>query len=51
MDKQKKPGKVNQQLLDQIAEEIEKIQFGTVTVVIHDGRVVQLDMSSKKRLI
>ena len=47
----KKPNKVDPQLLKQIEEQINKVQFGSVTAVIHDGRVVQLDTSNKIRLI
>lgn len=36
--------------LQQIKEEIEKIQFGSVTIVVHEGKVVQIDTSTKKRL-
>ncbi len=45
----KKPNKVDPQLLKQIEEQM--VQFGSVTAVIHDGRVVQLDTSNKIRLI
>lgn len=46
-----KKTKVDEQTLLKIREEIEKIQYGSVTVVIHDGRIVQLDTSTKIRLI
>lgn len=36
--------------LQQIKEEIEKIQFGSVTIVVHEGKIVQIDTSTKKRL-
>ncbi|MBR1865668.1 MAG: YezD family protein [Lachnospiraceae bacterium] len=47
----KKPAKLNAELIRQLEEQINKIQYGSVTAVIHDGRVVQIDTSSKIRLI
>lgn len=46
-----KKTKVDDQTLLKIREEIEKIQYGSVTVVIHDGKIVQLDTNTKIRLI
>ncbi len=36
--------------IDEIREAVEKIQFGTVQLIIQDGRVVQIDTTEKKRL-
>lgn len=36
--------------LDEIREAIEKIRFGSVQLIIQDGRVVQIDTIEKKRL-
>lgn len=49
--KEEKNQKVDEALLKQIREQIEQIQYGSVTIVIHDGRVVQLDQQQKIRLI
>jgi len=36
--------------LDDIREAIEKIRFGSVQLIIQDGKVVQIDTIDKKRL-
>lgn len=41
---------VDGQTLEKIKSEIESIRYGSVTVVIHDGKIVQLESSSKTRL-
>lgn len=41
---------VDEQMLQKIRTEIERIQYGSVTVVIHDGKIVQLDTNTKTRL-
>lgn len=41
---------VNEKQLKIIKDEIEKIQYGTVTVVVHEGKIVQVDTSTKLRL-
>lgn len=33
-----------------IRECLQRIRFGSIAVTIHDGRVVQLDVTEKKRL-
>lgn len=40
----------NEKALQKLKEEIEKINYGSVTVVIHEGKIVQLDTSTKIRL-
>ena len=47
----KKTNKVNRELLSQLEDQINKVQFGSVTAVIHDGKVVQIDTSNKIRLV
>lgn len=42
---------ISEIVLNRIKEQIEKIEYGSVTVVVHDGRVVQLDTSTKIRLL
>lgn len=37
-------------LLSAIAEALSGIRFGTVTVIIQDGRVVQIDRTERKRM-
>lgn len=36
--------------IEEIRAAVEKIQFGTVQLIIQDGRVVQIDTTEKKRL-
>lgn len=40
---------VNDEILRTIKEKIEDIEFGSVTVIIQDGRIVQLETSEKTR--
>lgn len=47
---EKRTGKLDEATLHRLQEEIEKIQFGSVTVVIHEGKIVQLDTNQKIRL-
>lgn len=41
---------VDEQTLQLLKEQIEKIAYGTVTVVIHEGKIVQIEISEKVRL-
>lgn len=36
--------------LHAIREHLERIRFGSIALTIHDGRVVQLDVTEKQRL-
>ncbi len=36
--------------IEEIREAVEKIRFGTVQLIIQDGRIVQIDTTEKKRL-
>ena len=38
------------EVLKKVAEIVRKIQFGTVVLVIQDGKVVQIEMAEKFRL-
>jgi hypothetical protein len=38
------------EVLQKVAEIVRKIQFGTVVLVIQDGKVVQIEMAEKFRL-
>ena len=33
-----------------IRETLENVRFGSIALTIHDGRIVQLDVTEKKRL-
>jgi hypothetical protein len=39
-----------QQVLARVAEIVRKINYGTVVLVIQDGKVVQIEMAEKFRL-
>lgn len=41
---------VPQRLLTQIAEAIRAIRFGSVQILIHDGRVVQIEKAERLRV-
>lgn len=45
-----KKHKVEESVWKELREQIEKIQYGSVTVVIHEGKIVQLDTNTKIRL-
>ncbi len=40
----------NRELERQVRDALEAIRFGTVTLVIQDGRVIQIDKNEKIRL-
>lgn len=42
---------VDELVMKQIKEQLEKIQYGSVTVVVHEGKIVQLDTNAKIRLV
>jgi hypothetical protein len=39
----------DEKIWQQIRQQTENIQYGTVTITIHDGRITQLEASSKTR--
>ncbi|MGN0275843.1 MAG: YezD family protein [Hominisplanchenecus sp.] len=42
--------KVGEEDLKRIKEYIESVRFGTVTVIVQDGNIVQLERNEKVRL-
>lgn len=40
---------VDQQWLDRIAEKLAGMQYGQVTITVHDGRIVQVDRTERTR--
>lgn len=44
------PGNWNRDLEQKIRSALREIRFGTVTLVVQDGRVIQLDKSEKIRI-
>lgn len=43
--------KANLIALEKVAEEIKKIKYGSVTAVVQEGKIVQIDTNTKIRLI
>ncbi|SFU55006.1 hypothetical protein SAMN02910342_00892 [Butyrivibrio sp. INlla21] len=44
-----KTTEVDEALLESIVESIKSIQYGTITITVHDGKVTQLETSRKQR--
>jgi hypothetical protein len=42
--------KMDAATLQKIQAEVDKIQFGSVTLVVHEGKIVQIDTNNKIRL-
>jgi hypothetical protein len=36
--------------LDVVSEALARLRFGAINLVVHDGKVVQIDVTEKKRL-
>lgn len=43
--------RVDEETVKKIVERIEQTQFGSVTIVVHEGKVVQLETNAKIRLV
>lgn len=39
----------DQQWLESLEEQVSGLRYGTVTITVHDGRVVQIDRTEKTR--
>lgn len=39
-----------QNIIDKITEQLSELKFGELTVVVHDGKVVQIEVKEKIRL-
>lgn len=50
MSEQKKKTEISEEVLEKLKEQIGKIQYGSITLVIHEGKIVQLDTAEKIRL-
>ncbi|WP_053372004.1 YezD family protein [Paenibacillus sp. FJAT-27812] len=44
-----KPLEVDQQWLDRIADQVSGLNYGHVTITVHDGRIVQIDRTERTR--
>lgn len=49
-DSSMKGNYVNEKDLQKIIEFIESIQFGSITVIVQDGRIVQIEKNEKVRM-
>jgi hypothetical protein len=43
------PGPVEPSVLDAVAGAVGKLRFGVVQLTVHDGKVVQLDVTERQR--
>jgi hypothetical protein len=41
--------KVDEQWTDRIVQSIDGLEYGTVQIVIHDGKIVQIERTERKR--
>lgn len=39
----------NDLTIDYIKEELENIEYGSITITIHNGKITQIDTNEKKR--
>lgn len=45
-----KPAPDHSIAVEQIAQALDGLRFGAISVVVHDGRVTQIDVTEKRRL-
>lgn len=44
-----KPVEVDERWLGRIAEQVNGLEYGEVNIVVHDGRIVQIERKERKR--
>lgn len=44
-----KPVEVDDRWLGRIAEQINGLEYGEVSIIVHDGRIVQIERKERKR--
>ncbi|QTH39942.1 YezD family protein [Cohnella sp. LGH] len=44
-----KPLEVDERWLGRIAEQVNGLEYGEVNIVVHDGRIVQIERKERKR--
>jgi hypothetical protein len=44
-----KPVKIDEQWTQRILESIDGLEYGVVQIVVHDGRIVQIERTERKR--
>ncbi|MET0363545.1 MAG: YezD family protein [Sphingobium sp.] len=45
-----KPAADHSGAVEQIAQALNGLRFGAISIVVHDGRVTQIDVTEKRRL-
>jgi hypothetical protein len=50
MDEPRGPGSLDQEVAREVQRALEQISHGSVTLIVQDGRVVQIDTTRKLRL-
>ncbi|MFD2445422.1 YezD family protein [Bacillus sp. CGMCC 1.16607] len=40
---------INQKTLDHIIDTLKKLEFGSVVVTVHDGKITQVESTEKRR--
>lgn len=43
------PLELNEQWLERIRQSVEGLEYGHVQIIIHDGRIVQIERTERKR--
>jgi len=41
--------KIDRRIIDEIVQAIQGIEYGEVTIILHDSKVVQIEKKEKKR--
>lgn len=44
-----KPLELNENWIRRITESVEGLQYGSVQIVVHDGRIVQIERTERRR--
>ena len=43
------PGRITEPVLDAVSRALGKVRYGVVQLTVHEGRVVQLDVTERQR--
>ena len=49
MGKQNAGQNISEEMWARIRNQVESLKYGTVTITVHDGRITQVETSSKER--
>ncbi|AJY75785.1 YezD family protein [Paenibacillus beijingensis] len=44
-----KPLEIDEAWIDRIADQVNGLEYGSVLITVHDGRIVQIDRTERKR--